>query len=435
MADLYANFAELAAATTEGVDWRLDISKKTSKNISIAIHGGGIEIGTTELALAVAARCRHNFYSFDGLRSSNNSELHITSTNFDEPNCVKMVTASDYCFSFHGMSDITAGVAQTYVGGLDTVNRDAVIAALTGAGFLATTGTSELDGSSTSNITNRTTRAMGVQLELSSQQRKNFFTGGDWSRSNRETGVRTEEFYRYVKAVSSVANQFGGGVSQTSNYNLNLATDNDSMADYETWINYNWEPLRKAASPQFQGTTLPQSGPFNIGDRFYKTDTKSIYILVCKDPNWGWFWRPIQDAISPWITPPDSCMNVSDWTLSPVAGKPFQIAYDNRGKCYWRGIIGPSSGGIVRNTVINVFKPLPDGLRPRQRGVYLLGYEPINVGTDGTNLTCYEGARIYLSDNANTTPTVRTFGGTADPTRVHLTGVNYAVGTGKYWTP
>src|SRR4051812_4872465 len=110
MADLYANFAALAAATTQGVDWRLDVRRNRSNSIAIAIHGGGIEIGTTEAASGLAASCRHSFYSFEGMRSSNNGELHITSTNFDEPTGLSMVTASDYCFSFHGMSDVTAGV-------------------------------------------------------------------------------------------------------------------------------------------------------------------------------------------------------------------------------------------------------------------------------------------------------------------------------------
>jgi phage replication-related protein YjqB (UPF0714/DUF867 family) len=432
MADLYANFAALAAATVKGVDWRLDIRKQRSSAISIAIHGGGIEIGTTELASGVAAFCRHNFYSFEALRPSNNGELHITSTNFDEPTALDMVGNSNYCFSFHGMADITPGVPQTYVGGLDTVNRDAVIAALTAAGFNASTGTSELDGSDPTNITNKNRRLAGVQLELSTQQRTNFFTP-DWTRSSRETGTRTEEFYRYVRAIASVANNLGGGASQTPQYRLNIADQTDYMSDIETWINYNYEKLRKATAPN-SGTTLPQSGDYDLGDRFYKTDTKSIYILVCKDANWGWFWRPIHDAISPWITPPNSCMAISGWTLTAVAGKPFAIALDNRGKCYWRGTVGPSTGAITRNTSYNLFDPLPDGIRPRLKGAYMLGHETLSVGTDGTNLNAYQGARIYISDTPTANPTVRAFGGTADPTIIHLGGVQYAVGTTVYGT-
>lgn len=434
MADLFANWAALAAAEVLDVDYRLPVRYNRSKTACIAIHGGSIEPGSSEVASGVAASCRHNYYSLEGIKSSGNSDLHITSTNYDEPTGIKLVNSMDYCFSFHGMADQTAGVAETYVGGLDTINRDAVIAALQAAGFTASNATSELDASSLSNITNKTRRLAGVQLELSNTQRANFFTSGSLTRANRETGLRTEAYYTYVKAVASVANSLGGGASQTSQYQLNLAQPIDNMSDFETWINFNWEKLRKATAP-LSGTTLPQSGPYDLGDRFYKTDTKSIYILVCKSADWGWHWRPVQDAISPWLTIPTTCLNLGTWTLNPVPANPFAIAFDNRGKCYWRGIVGITSGTFARNTSHSVFKVLPDGLRPSRRGVYMLGHETAAVGTDGTQLSAWQGARIFLSNDPTANPTVRGFGGTADFNRVHLTGVNYAAGTGVFLTP
>jgi phage replication-related protein YjqB (UPF0714/DUF867 family) len=50
----------------------------------IAPHGGGIEPGTSELATAIAGD-DFSLYLFEGLKSAGNGELHITSTNFDEP--------------------------------------------------------------------------------------------------------------------------------------------------------------------------------------------------------------------------------------------------------------------------------------------------------------------------------------------------------------
>ncbi len=434
MPDLFANWAALAAAEVLGVDYRLPYRYNSSKTVCIAIHGGAIEPGTTEVASSVAARCRHNFYSLEGIKASGNSDLHITSTNYDEPIGTALVKSMDYCFSMHGMADQTAGVAETYVGGLDTVSRDAVISALQGAGFTASVGNNELNGTDPANITNKTTRAMGIQLEMSNTQRQQFFTSNDLSRSNRETGVRTETFYKYVRAVASVANNLGGGVAQTSNYFLNTPTPSDSMADFETWLNSNWEKLRKATGP-LSGSTLPQSGPWNIGDRFYYTPTNSIYILVTKDTNWGWYWRPVQDAISPWFTVPNTAMNISGWTLSKVGAKPVAIALDNRGKCYWRGTVGPTSGNITRNSSVALFKPLPDGIRPRQRSTFMCGHETVSVGIDGTLANSFQGARVFLSENPITNGTVRAFGGTADFNTIHFNGVNYAVGIGKYWTP
>lgn len=224
--------------------------------------------------------------------------------------------------------------------------------------------------------------------------------------------------------------------TQTPNYGLNKPDleAGDLMSDFDTWLNQNWDKLKNGVPPEGSGTTLPQSGTYNVGDRFYKTDTKSIYILITKDVNWGWFWRPIHDALSPWITVPTTCLNGVSWNLAPVAGNPFQIAHDNRGKCYWRGCIQPTSGNIARNSSVTVFKPLPNGLRPRERATFMIGHETIAVGTDGTLLTAYQGARIFIAEDATTPPSVRGFGGTADFNKIHLGGVNYAVGTQLYET-
>jgi hypothetical protein len=216
----------------------------------------------------------------------------------------------------------------------------------------------------------------------------------------------------------------------TTNYGINKPLETDSMADFEP-INTGWDKLADAISPP-SGTTLPQSGTYNVGDRFYKSDTSSVYILLAKDANWGWHWRPVQDAISPWLAVPATCLNLGTWTINPVAANPLAIAFDNRGKCYWRGVIGISSGTIPRNVSHAVFKPLPVGLTPRQQGVYMCGHETIAVGTAGTSLNSWQGARIFIPENGTSNPSIRCYGGTAEFNRVYVTGVNYAVGTAKY---
>lgn len=222
----------------------------------------------------------------------------------------------------------------------------------------------------------------------------------------------------------------------TPNYGLHRVGDptTDLMSDFETWLNANWDKIKGATAPD-SGTTLPQAGSYNVGDRFYKSDTKSIYILVCKDANWGWHWRPIHDAISPWLTVPATCLNLGTWTLNPTPSNPFQIAFDNRGKVYWRGIIGITAGTIPRNVSHAVFKPVPGGLKPRQRGVYLLGHANLSVGVDGTNFACYQGARIFIPDDGVANASIRCYGGTAEFNVVHLGGhVHYSAGVGKFFT-
>lgn len=223
--------------------------------------------------------------------------------------------------------------------------------------------------------------------------------------------------------------------NQTPNYKLNKPdpTSGDLMSDFDTWLNSNWTTLEGVAAPD-SGTTLPTFGSYNLGDRFYKTDTRSIYILICKDANWGWYWRPIHDAISPWVTVPNTAMNIAGWGLNVVAGNPMQIALDNRGKVYWRGIIGPTSGTFARNTSHQVFKTIPNGISPRESGSYMVGHDTLAVNTTATSLQSYQGVRVFLPDGmiANQLPTVRGFGGTADFNRVHLTGIHYPAALGRF---
>lgn len=203
MGDLYQSYAELEAAETEGVDY-LRTSRTTTGATwaSIAIHGGGIEAGSGEMADAVAG-ARMDFYEFDGIKTSGNSDLHITSTLFDEPICVDLVAASIRTLSFHGYAG-TTGVAETSIGGLDTDLRDRVDAALTAAGFTVVAAAQEIAGTDPANICNENASGAGVQLELSRALRESFFPNGDLSKSSRDSTERTQAFEDYAAAIRSV---------------------------------------------------------------------------------------------------------------------------------------------------------------------------------------------------------------------------------------
>lgn len=201
MADLYANYAALSAAETEGVDYTRSTSYIPDATwSSIAIHGGGIEAGSGEMATAVGAGLMST-YVFAGIKSSGNTDLHITSTNFDEPMGVALVASTTKTLSFHGMSGATA---QTAIGGKDTATVALLTTRLTEAGFTVITAASEIAGEITGNICNSNKSGAGVQLEMSLAQRQAFFPGGDTSRTMRESGQRTDEFYKYAAAMRSV---------------------------------------------------------------------------------------------------------------------------------------------------------------------------------------------------------------------------------------
>lgn len=206
MTDLYANYAALAAAEVEGVDYvRTAVAPAGYTVASIAIHGGAIEAGSGEMARQIAdGGRRFAYYEFAGIKSANNGDLHITSTVFDEPLCLALVGASQRTLSFHGFAG-TIGVAETAVGGLDGPLKDWVIRALRAAGFTVITTPSEISGTDPANICSRNIPGAGVQLEMSSAQRQAFFPGGDLSRAMRESGQRTAAFHSYAAALTAVA--------------------------------------------------------------------------------------------------------------------------------------------------------------------------------------------------------------------------------------
>ncbi|QRP48010.1 poly-gamma-glutamate hydrolase family protein [Amycolatopsis sp. FDAARGOS 1241] len=202
MSPPYSSYAALAAEQTEGVDYtRTAITPTGVSWAAIAIHGGGIEAGTGELAREIAGT-RMAFYEFAGIKPTGNNDLHITSSLFDEPQALALVGASSRTVSCHGMAG-TDGVAETYIGGLDGQLRDLILAKLTAAGFTVTVASTELAGSDPTNICNKNSRKAGVQLEMSNTLRASFFPGGDLSAANRATGERTATFYAYAAAVQA----------------------------------------------------------------------------------------------------------------------------------------------------------------------------------------------------------------------------------------
>ncbi|MBE9376422.1 poly-gamma-glutamate hydrolase family protein [Saccharopolyspora sp. HNM0983] len=187
--DTYADFAELAANETEGVDFRRSARAGATDVAHIAVHGGGIEPPTSELAERAARSGGHAFAAFEGIKPSGNSVLHITSTRFDEPRTLDVVGGSTRTVSWHGAAGDRPA---TYVGGRDADLRDAVREELRAGGFHAPdTVPDGLEGESPANITNRNARGEGVQLEITSAQREAFTRGG----------VPTDAFGAYVAAV------------------------------------------------------------------------------------------------------------------------------------------------------------------------------------------------------------------------------------------
>ena len=206
MPDVHGSFARLRAATLEGVDYRVELRRTGSAVAHIAVHGGGIEPGTAEAALAAAELNGQSSYSFVALRPRRNSALHITSTRFDEPECVALQQSCRRTVSYHGCAGTEPVIR---LGGGDREAGGLIGRALQTAGFAVDWNPAqELSGSAARNICNRNLGGAGVQLELSAALRRLFFPGADTSRAMRESGRRTSVFARFVEAVATASALF-----------------------------------------------------------------------------------------------------------------------------------------------------------------------------------------------------------------------------------
>lgn len=167
--DSYESFAPLAKENKEGVDYAI-LSRYTGQSdaLVMAIHGGKIEVGTTELAKDVAKKDL-GLYSFQGLKDDSH-RLHITATHFDEPKLMDLLPQAERCLSLHGLGEDGVDFC---VGGADVEGRKSYVAALTKA--FPTAKSCELccgpnAGVSPDNVANRcgeTGDEPGVQIEMS----------------------------------------------------------------------------------------------------------------------------------------------------------------------------------------------------------------------------------------------------------------------------
>ena len=162
--DKYCDFAELSLHEREDEDFERSYRDRESPVLVAAPHAGGIEPYTGWLAARIA-REDLSLYCFRGLKQSENRDLHLTSTRFDEPIGVQAATTAQTVLAIHG--EQTHEEEFVMVGGLDDAMRDQIAEQLVAGGFSIRQPSSSLAGASRCNICNRGTSGRGVQLEVS----------------------------------------------------------------------------------------------------------------------------------------------------------------------------------------------------------------------------------------------------------------------------
>lgn len=162
--------------------WNIQNRYSNSDTMIFAPHGGGIEVGTTEVANAVSKKGNYDFFAFNGLKKSNNRSLHVTSTHYDEPDLLKHLKTKKHSISIHGAQGNDKVV---YVGGANKRLGYLCIQELNKRGIKAVRPPQNLSGTSAKNIVNRNKTNQGVQLEMTTALRKSMFKDGNTKKSFR----------------------------------------------------------------------------------------------------------------------------------------------------------------------------------------------------------------------------------------------------------
>ncbi|MER7689181.1 poly-gamma-glutamate hydrolase family protein [Streptomyces sp. NPDC097610] len=220
---------------TEGVDWSrrsrrhlIDDQSTTGRapflrSTVIAPHGGGIEGGTSELCLATAgyhpadlaptpaAGPVHDFWMFEGLMSSGNGALHVTSTHCDDTIARSLCAGSLNVLSLHGctpeQAGLEAGAKAVLIGGLNPTFRQYLLEEFTAAGIRAVTasGEEEIAGISPDNICNRSLLGMGAQLEITTALRASMFATSKNTVAERAQNLETPFWTFTLAARTAIA--------------------------------------------------------------------------------------------------------------------------------------------------------------------------------------------------------------------------------------
>ncbi|MFL4905868.1 poly-gamma-glutamate hydrolase family protein [Streptomyces sp. MMS24-I2-30] len=245
-ADNYASNTDLyqQLAGLEGIDFArryrrhayTDDDQSTSpatyaRTAVLALHGGGIETGTSELCLGMAGyhpkdltphygagAPLYDYWMFEGIKSSGNSALHVTATHCDDRVARSLAAGVLNVVSVHGCKADQAGAPATrpeavVIGGRNTVLRQYLDEELSAAGVqtIDVAADDDIAGVSPDNICNRTMLGMGAQLELTTELRASMF---DTNTLKGRAGSVNAEFWKFTDAVRAAVARMEADPSQ-----------------------------------------------------------------------------------------------------------------------------------------------------------------------------------------------------------------------------
>ena len=167
--DAYNSYAELLSRHREGTDFDRTLRARDGAKVAIlAPHGGRLENFTDTIAESVAGS-DFSLYCFRSKLGWGQTNLHITSHKFDDPDCVALVARHPWAVALHGCSQ---GGERVFIGGRDQALMDDLARALQHAGIQTEISGHAYPGQHPNNICNRSASNAGAQIEMTMPFRK-----------------------------------------------------------------------------------------------------------------------------------------------------------------------------------------------------------------------------------------------------------------------
>ena len=207
MPDRYNSYRELIQHEREGEDYQVIVVPRPNPIAILALHGGGIEPGTSEIAQALAGE-RYSLYLFEVLKITGGEDLHITSARFDEPRGLALVRSSQCILSLHGCAGDHPLV---YLGGLDREHIHMARQELKAAGFEASAQNHRFSASAPANLCNQGRSGKGLQLELTKNLRLTFFRDLEHRSGRQQT---TQYFSAFVVALQQIVSKIEVAINE-----------------------------------------------------------------------------------------------------------------------------------------------------------------------------------------------------------------------------
>lgn len=201
--DVFPDLDALKRKLRNKLDYRVRVLDRQAPVTVMAIHGGYIDAGSSDLATALAGR-DYNLFDFQGLRAEGSFELHVTSTRFRDPQLTRLLDGSDVAVSVHCMGD--ADPKYIWLGGLNGKLKRMVQEALESEGFPVNADSPGFRGEHPGNVVNLA-KAHGVQLELPRNLMTTMYDGKLFS-AGSDRPKRTVVFRRFVRAVRRAIRQY-----------------------------------------------------------------------------------------------------------------------------------------------------------------------------------------------------------------------------------